>query len=307
MSKKDRELVKVYDKVRKAAQRQNLTEEEKEEKKKKDRERKAASRAKGNTAELDKDMERKAAQRLDLTEEEKEETRKKNREWKAASRAKWKAYELDYDMERKAVLRQNLKEEEKEENKKKDRERKASSRAKRTPDEVEYDNIETLLTMRKVRENRDGKKHLLDNLKAKKGMQAAKEKEMATGSKYGPKRKEETIVRIKKNTPDTHLWMNYWETNSESKKIMHERRPLVAEAWAKQDEEAAEKKRQAKEEEAKKEAQRFKEGYWEYNPTMDDYYWVGEGPAPPTDEYRSEAPVLTEEEEREYLKNKVNI
>ena len=44
-----------------------------------------------------------------------------------------------------------------------------------TATEIEYEQVYNLLKQRKSRQSRDGKAHLLDNLKAKKGMRDLKE------------------------------------------------------------------------------------------------------------------------------------
>ena len=282
---------KEKEKVRKRKYRALMSNKDKELVRQKDRERKAA-----------KKLSKKLEKNVENQDEDNSTEAEKNRKYRARIRAKAAKRlhkklenttedEDDNDNEKLPLWVQNEAE--------KNRMNMAKIRAQRNPEEVEYDNIEALLRMREVRAKRDGKQHLLDNLKAKRGMRAAREN---AKSERATMRKEETMVRTKKNTYDCDIWFNYWRKNPESKKIMWQRLPHIAEVHTKADAVDAEKKRKAKEEEAKKEAERFKEGYWEYLPDMDDYIWVGEGPEPPTDEFRFEAP--TEEDNLAYDKQR---
>ena len=233
------------------------------------------------------DKERKAKARSQMTDAQLEERRRKDRERKAAKKAQ---------LARNAIPEVNNADEpvqkpkyvtEERENNRKYRER---TRAERTEDEVEFDNIVNLLHMRRAPDNRDGKKHLLDNLKAKRAMREAKE----TGKE--PVNREQWI----RSKHEINLWYDFWHRNSESKNIMRTRKPELAERFTKEAEEIWEMSKCKAEEDEKLWAEKRKEGFWHYQGDIDDYVWIGEGPAPDTEEFRLEAP--TEEDDIAYLK-----
>ena len=165
------------DKLRKAQKLMDMTEEEQAIHRKKDKlkkakklmemtkEEQAIHRKKRNLKEAKKLME--------MTEEEKAIHRKKDKDRKARKRK---------EIKEKAQKEKEEEEEEEEEERENQellaeyyRDESRKRRSKMSDVKREYERIEQLIRNRKVRAERNGKEHLLDNLKAKKGMQKLKD------------------------------------------------------------------------------------------------------------------------------------
>ena len=91
-------------------------------------------------------------------------------------------------------------------------------RAGMTAAEIEYEQAYNLLKQRKARQERDGKAHLLDNLKAKKGMRDLKEiGRVFAFMKRGKKEKDEEV-----------LWWNFWSKGKQYKDVLTKKQPDIA-------------------------------------------------------------------------------
>ena len=88
--------------------------------------------------------------------------------------------------------------------------------------EKEYANMYNLLKMRNARENRDGKEHLLDNLRAKQGMRDLREKGRVVRIAF--------MRRCMREKDEEVLWWSYWNKGKIYKKILEDKRPETAAA-----------------------------------------------------------------------------
>ena len=93
-------------------------------------------------------------------------------------------------------------------------------RGNRTEAEVEYDKIESLLLKRAKRQKRNGKEHLLDNLKAKQGMRDLRE--------IGPIKGREFMRRVTRVKDEDDIWYSYWIKGSDYEELLLKRRPDTA-------------------------------------------------------------------------------
>ena len=91
-------------------------------------------------------------------------------------------------------------------------------RAGMTAAEIEYEQVYNLLKQRKSRQSRDGKAHLLDNLKAKKGMRDLKE----IGRVFA------FMERGKREKDEEVLWWNFWIKGKQFKDILTNKQPEIA-------------------------------------------------------------------------------
>ena len=91
-------------------------------------------------------------------------------------------------------------------------------RAGMTAAEIEYEQVYNLLKQRKSRQSRDGKAHLLDNLKAKKGMRDLKE----IGRVFA------FMERGKREKDEEVLWWNFWIKGKQFKNILTNKQPEIA-------------------------------------------------------------------------------
>ena len=91
-------------------------------------------------------------------------------------------------------------------------------RAGMTATEIEYEQVYNLLKQRKSRQSRDGKAHLLDNLKAKKGMRDLKE----IGRVFA------FMARGKREKDEEVLWWNFWTKGKQFKDILTNKQPEIA-------------------------------------------------------------------------------
>ena len=90
-------------------------------------------------------------------------------------------------------------------------------RGKMTEAETEYQNVENLLKMRQSRQDRNGKEHLLSNLKAKQGMRDLKELGRVEGIEF--------MMRNKREKDEEVIWWNYWTSGKQFKEVLKSRRP----------------------------------------------------------------------------------
>ena len=169
----------------------------------------------------------------------------------------------------------------------------AKMRSSRTDADQEFDNIVKKHHQRKVRQEQNGKEHLFQNLKAKKGMRFFKEE--GELMKFVPRFQTPTNIKLNKNLND---WNWYQKQSEAHSKLLKDKKPDIVcqlnEHWRKTKED-----KDGKEEEEK---ERRRRGEWVYNPVNDDYYWTGSGEPDYGDTFCFEAPNLTKEEE-EAIKN----
>lgn len=188
-----------------------------------------------------------------------------------------KAAQLEKDRLRKQKLRAEKLEEEWENDKIKDREAKRSARSRKSCSDMDFARIEMKHYMRKRRQLRDGKQHLLDNLKAKRGMKVLKDegnlKEFER--RNGGKRDE---IRD---------WDMYYRACKSNADKLEANKPDIVQ-------ELNEKIRKEKEKERKREEQVEEDGgEWLYCGESGEWYWSGEG-VPKVDEFEYET--LTDKE-----------
>ena len=199
-----------------------------------------------------KDAQRKREQRAQMSDAEREIMRKKDRESKTTFRkplptaqrtpTEWK--EIDDNERKMRILK----------------------RENRTEPEAEFERLQLCIRMRKLRANRSGKEHLLENLVAKKGMRAFRE--------FG------SLKAFKERKPraldDETLWYRFWCRGKEQRALVRSRLGDIAKKLTEKEEKEREEYAKKREEEEK----RRKIGYWDYNPEDDCYYWTGDGPSP---------------------------
>ena len=207
MSEEERERIGAKNRVMMSGRRAFMTEEEKEESNAKNKEQKLRKKYLLTDKEKEdlkaKNRERKARSRSLKTDAEKDAIRAKNREQQERSRSLKTDEEKDNikikEKEKKARIRSRMTEDQKEDMKAADRNRKlrvvgnqkktfymenerefnrlykVRVRGQMTDEEIEFDRIELLLRMRKHRQSRNGKEHLLDKLQAIRGMRLFRE------------------------------------------------------------------------------------------------------------------------------------
>ena len=300
------------DKLRKAQKLKDMTEEEQAIHRKKDKLRKAKKlmeMTKEEQAIHRKKRNLKEAKKLmEMTEEEKAIHRKKDKDRKARKRK---------EIKEKAQKEKEEEEEEERENQEllaeyyRDESRKR--RSKMSDVKREYERIAQLIRNRKVRAERNGKEHLLDNLKAKKGMQKLKDKG----------RIEKYDQRFYYKRTELEIWRRYREIGPEYKEWLGVKNPDISKIFdevdARQKKEKEDEEQKKKEEEEKqmkkKEEEKDKkkedgneneddsydsDGYWGVQDG--DYYWYGKGKPLPIETLPSwEA---TEEEEKSMKEKK---
>ena len=127
--------------------------------------------------------------------------------------------------------------------------------------EIEFDKIDTLLMMRKKRQRRNGKEHLLDNLDATKGMRILK--------MYGPLKGRDFMRRKAREKDEEVLWKMFWDKGQKYKDILENSKPDVAD-MLKEKEEIA-RKEKAKRDKIEKDLDA--KGRWNWDNGLDDYVW----------------------------------
>ena len=222
---------------------------------------------------------RNAAKRAKMTEEEKERIRAKDRERKARRRAIEEPQdedEKDYNQkESKEYWTKVLA---------KDRKRKKKEIEARSEERKEFDRISQVLRMRKLRSKRSGKEHLLEKMKAQKGMSVLKNVGRYNAYKQRQRRVKDEML----------LWRIYSKSNIVSKKIFEAKKPDIAEKFKLEEDELRNKDEER--EKYRQEKRNQEGGSWEYDPCSGEYYWDGEGPPP---DYNDDLEVLTPEELRD--------
>ena len=146
----------------------------------------------------------------------------------------------------------------------------------RTEEEKEFEKILKKHKMRVSRAQRSGKDKLKQNLEAKKGMQVLK----AEG------RLHDFQMRSSKNETETSDWRNFMKKGQTHIEQLSTEKPDIVERLNAEMRKEKERERKSKEEQKKKE----KEGYWEYLPESDEYYWTGENEPDYGDCFRNTPP-----------------
>ena len=183
-----------------------------------------------------------------------------------------------------------------------DKRYKTKMRKERSQIYHEFDRIENLLSQRMMREARDGKAHLLDNLDAKRGMRAL--------CQYGPIKDRPFMRRASRDKDEQVIWRGFWDRGESYQKVLLFHYPNLAAEFKEKDEEAQikviEAQNKAKEKE-KRERELDAAGRWVWD--NDDYVWSvpdenGYKKSLSQYEYELEAnkPKLTPEEEEEQKK-----
>ena len=286
--------------------RANMTEEEREKVKEKDRLRKKKMGEKKKMAE----------KRANMTEKEKDEVKEKDRLRKKKMREKKKeekmldiqrrkkeghfAHKGEYRQAKdKRLSRWGLFKEHKKEF---DKRYKLKMRKERSQMYHEFDRIDNLLTQRMLREARDGKAHLLDNLDAKQGMRALRQ--------YGPIKDKPFMRRASRDKDEEVIWRGFWDRGESYQKVLLFEFPTLAAKFKEKDEETQIKVKEAQnkaKEKEEKERELDAAGRWVWD--NEDYFWSipdekGHMKSLSQYEYELEAnkPKLTPEEEEELKK-----
>ena len=166
----------------------------------------------------------------------------------------------------------------------------------------EFDRIDNLLTQRMLREARDGKAHLLDNLDAKQGMRALRQ--------YGPIKDKPFMRRASRDKDEEVIWRGFWDRGESYQKVLLFEFPTLAAKFKEKDEETQIKVKEAQnkaKEKEEKERELDAAGRWVWD--NEDYFWSipdekGHMKSLSQYEYELEAnkPKLTPEEEEEQKK-----
>ena len=167
----------------------------------------------------------------------------------------------------------------------KDREAKRSARPRRNNAEVEFVKIVKKHDMRRSRKMRDGKEHLQENLKSKRGMKLMKDEGNLT----------EFARRNGGKSDEMRDWELYYKGCKNNADNLAGKRPDIVQVLN-------EKIREEKEKERKRKEQVEEDGgEWLYSGEMGEYYWSGDG-KPKFEEDGFECETLTKEELAEIRK-----
>ena len=128
-----------------------------------------------------------------------------------------------------------------------------------TQAENEYERVDNILKMRQMRQARDGRKHLLDNLKAKQGMRDLREKGRVIGKEF--------MRRAKREKQEEDLWWSYWSKGKMFKDVLMIKRPETAAVMNEKDDLLKKKENERKEIEKELDAR----GRWIWE--NEEYYW----------------------------------
>ena len=139
------------------------------------------------------------------------------------------------------------------------REYKRRIRKGATDAENEYERVCNVLKLRQGRQERDGKKHLLDNLKAKCGMRDLRENGRIIGRQF--------MRRAKRDKDEEVLWWSYWSKGKMFKDILMKKKPETAAAMKEKEDLLKKKEDERKEIEKDLDAK----GRWIYE--NEEYYW----------------------------------
>ena len=298
--KLDQERMSMAEKTRErvARCRSKKNDEEKKDARQKDRQKKAEARGNQNEEEKkearQRDRQKKAEARGKLNEVEREDMRRKDRERKAKKAAEKAATNAEEESADKKVRKEYMRNEKYE-----NMMYKRKIRAKMTPEEKEYSKIENVIAVRKHRESRDGKKLLMDRMKARQGMEDF--------WKFG--RIGEFATRETRDKDESELWKWYCRGEPEQRALLETLKPDEAAKVRKEEEEEYEDRRllnekiKAMDEERERKDQEDERKYggrWTYNHEYAKYCWVGTGPPPP-DEEDDEYDEPTEEEKQQMM------
>ena len=178
-----------------------------------------------------------------------------------------------------------------------DKRYKTKMRKERSQIYHEFDRIENLLSQRMMREARDGKAHLLDNLDAKRGMRAL--------CQYGPIKDRPFMRRASRDKDEQVIWRGFWDRGESYQKVLLFHYPNLAAEFKEKDEEAQNKAKDKEEREKELDA----EGRWIWDAGNEDYFWSiadENGHKKSMSQYENELeankPKLTPEEEEEKRK-----
>ena len=125
----------------------------------------------------------------------------------------------------------------KEQKKQLDKYYKQKMRKKRSQELHEFDRIENLLTHRMMREARDGKGHLLDNLNAKQGMRALRD--------YGPMKNKPFMKRTSRDKDEEVIWRGFWDRGQDYQEVLDTWYPTLSAKFKEEDEKAQIKVKEA--------------------------------------------------------------
>ena len=256
---------------------------------------------------------RMAKMRANRTEERRKADQEADRICKAKQRER-----LGVSDEKKEALRIKMSErrsamtlEEKEEIKAKDRERKAkkaamkekSSKKEEEPKKYYDDRDSNMMYKRKIRENQSKEvkelrkiEHVIQMRKHRAARTEEKididrrlaKEEMKHMRKYGkiPTHCSEVskytanVPRKRRQRDENEMWKNYCKENPEQKNLFETLKPNSAMQLKMLEEEEKEERRLLDEKKKEEEEKTENDGYWHYMPDIDDYMWVGSGPAP---------------------------
>ena len=136
---------------------------------------------------------------------------------------------------------------------------KGLSRNGQTEEERLFEAINRVIKMRKMRKNRNGRAHLLDNLWAKQDMRNMKE-----NGRY-----KDYMKRKSQEKDEEILWRKFMNKGQTYKEVLEKKKPEVVELLEKKDKE----KRRQMEENERIEKELDEKGRWNYNSCMEEYYW----------------------------------
>ena len=109
-----------------------------------------------------------------------------------------------------------------------DKEYRRKVRKEMSEAEKEFERVYNLLQMRDSREKRNGKEHLQDNLKAKRGMRDLREKGRVIGKDF--------MMRGKREKDEEILWWSFWNKGKIFKDVLKDKKPETAEAMKEKEE-----------------------------------------------------------------------
>ena len=136
---------------------------------------------------------------------------------------------------------------------------KGLSRNGQTEEERLFEAINRVINMRKMRKNRNGRAHLLDNLWAKQDMRNMKE-----NGRY-----KDYMKRKSQEKDEEILWRKFMNKGQTYKEVLEKKKPEVVELLEKMDKE----KRRQMEENERIEKELDEKGRWNYNSCMEEYFW----------------------------------
>ena len=193
--------------------------------------------------ERSKDKNRKSEKRLNMTEEERNLVKEKDRIRKQKKRRENKEKNKANLHKRKVGAKVTRSEY--------NRNHKRISRDKRSEEQKEFERIEQVIMMRKQRQLRDGKAHLLDNLEAKREMRSLRE--------IGPLK--DYMRRKAREQDEEMMWNKFWGKDPKCREILQKKKPEFVRLF----QEREEQKRKEREEYEKNEQVLDKKGRWKYN------------------------------------------